>query len=162
MSVEKENFEALKKLLAFKKHEQPPPGYFDSLAGDIRSRLRSGEHRQQDLWTELGEEASWLHRLWAFFSHKPAFAGAFGMLVCGLVVTGVIYSQRVDSTVAMGDEPVSKNLLAEHASAVLQNPLVNSSSTNPVMNTELPGSLFDQIGVVGRPAAVNFAPHTGN
>jgi len=161
MSLETENFEALRKLLAVKKHEAPPPGYFDHLASDIRSRLANGEHRQSDWWREMGEEASWLQRLWASLAERPAFAGAFGMMVCGLVLGGFYFSQKPEVENATATLAESFKMQAP-SSAPLQvgqvpNPQVlASSSTNPVMAVPTGASVFDQIGVQGQAAPVSF------
>jgi len=161
MSAEQENFEALRKLLVLKKHEQPPPGYFDQFASEVRSRLAAGEHRQTNLWRELGDEASWLQRLWAAFADKPALAGAFGMAVCALMLSGIYLSQK--------PEPVADTVVAEAwqlpAPAGVSQPGMPSaaqtllaSSTNPVPAVPVGGSLFDRVGIPLQTAPVNFQP----
>jgi hypothetical protein len=162
MSTEPDNFEPLRRLLALKRHEQPPPGYFEQLSSEIHARLLTGEHRQTDWWQELGDEASWLQRFWAALSAKPALAGAFGLVVCSLVLTGIYYSQETQMLTTAASptvetwkpEPQTHPLVLSDSSPAKTD--VSSSSTNPVLNTG--PSLFDQIGVVGRPATVNFSP----
>jgi len=147
MSVEPENFESLRKLLALKKHEVPPPGYFDHLAGDVRTRLRGGEHLKTDLWEQLGEEASWVQRFWAALAVKPALATACGVGVCGLVLTGVYFAQdpTVESGFAQQDQPAFATLSPQN------------SSTNPAIALPVGPTLFDQLP--NQPVApVNFAP----
>ena len=88
MSQDTENFDSLRRLLAIKRHEQPPPGYFHSFSGEVIVRIRAGD---------LGEDAhgyvwqmGWLQRVWAAFEARPALAGALGLAICSLVVFGVI------------------------------------------------------------------------
>lgn len=165
MSKQTEEFTELRRLLALKRHETPSQGYFDGLASEIRARLAAGEHRQTDLWRQVGEEASWLQRLWATFAAKPALAGAMGMAVCGLMVAGVYYSQEPELgvsptavTVADGWKlaPAPVSPLAN--SHVAQKQMLVNSSTNPVLNVPVGGSLFDKIGGPGQTAPVSFQP----
>lgn len=163
MSTETENFEALRKLLALKKHEAPPPGYFDQFAGEIRSRLAAGEHRQTDLWREIGDEASWLQRLWDMFAAKPALAGAFGMAVCALMLSGIYFSQSPEAGPGGVAVAESWKLTTPAVSPLTsgQSPqaqLLAASSTNPVLAVPVGGSLFDRIGVAGQPAPASFQP----
>jgi hypothetical protein len=165
MSAESENFEALRKLLAVKRHEIPPPGYFEQFAGEVRARLRSGEHHQEDLWRELGDEASWLQRLWNTLANRPALAGACGMLLCGAVlIAGIYYSQVSESE--MKSQPLAQGLNLPAPSTVAESlalgqtpPAAVASSTNPVMSATAPAGLFEQIPGQARP--VDFSPATG-
>jgi hypothetical protein len=96
MNPEQDNFESLRRLLALKRHEVPPPGYFQDFSGQIIARIRAGEQVDRSgFWESLSWEAPWLQRLWSAFETKPIFAGALGMVVCGFLVTGVVYSQRL-------------------------------------------------------------------
>ena len=152
MSVEQENFESLKKLLALKRHEVPPPGYHEQFASEIRARSMAGEHHQSDLWRELGDEASWLQRMWQLFSDRPTLAGAFGMAVCALALTGIYFVQKpaaddgLMATTLTAPAPVS---LASGGSVV-----PSASSTNPISAAN---SLFNTIGVP-QTAPVSFTP----
>jgi hypothetical protein len=42
MNSAPEEFEALKQLLSLKRHEEPPPGYFDQLPRRIQARIQAG------------------------------------------------------------------------------------------------------------------------
>ena len=48
MSEKNNNFKQLKQLLKLKRHEIPPPGYFNHFSGDVISRLRAGESGQPE------------------------------------------------------------------------------------------------------------------
>src|SRR5438067_12240806 len=93
MIPETENFEQLRRLLALKRHEQPPPGYFNNFSAQVIARIKAGEQAEDSFG--IGQwfwGSAWLQRLWSAIETKPALAGAFGVLVCGLLLSGVIYS----------------------------------------------------------------------
>jgi hypothetical protein len=52
MNSDPSDFEALRKLMALKRHEQPPPGYFSRLPDKIILRLERGEG-QLGFWEKL-------------------------------------------------------------------------------------------------------------
>ncbi len=43
MNENEQNFDELKRLLKLKRHEVPPPGYFNNFSGEVISRIRAGE-----------------------------------------------------------------------------------------------------------------------
>jgi hypothetical protein len=89
MNPDSENFDSLRQLLALKRHEIPPPGYFDRFSRDVMARIKSG-----DTGDELGATDSWLQRLLGVFNVKPVFAGAFGTVVCAFMISGIISSEQ--------------------------------------------------------------------
>jgi hypothetical protein len=96
MSQEQNEFEQLRRLLALKRHEQPPPGYFEHFSQSVIVRIRmEARHPASEESSPLGRFLNF----WRTFEVKPAFAGAFGLAVCGLLVVGVVYSEStsVDS-----------------------------------------------------------------
>ncbi len=97
MNSEQNNFQQLRRLLALKRHEQPPPGYFHDFSRQVIARIVAGEQADSGgVLDSLSWEAPWLQRLWSLFENKPALAGAFGVLVCGLLISGVIYSETME------------------------------------------------------------------
>ena len=89
MNANPENFDALRKLLVLKRHELPPPGYFDRLPGLIMARLERGE-----------EKPTFWSRFLAGFILRPAFAYTLGLVFCGALATGVSYALRLQPTQA--------------------------------------------------------------
>ena len=130
MNPEPENMEALRRLLAVKRHERPPPGYFDRFSGQVIARIRAGERAPDSFWERLLFEASWLRQIWAAFETKPILAGAFGATVCGLITTGFFFSDR------------SSNLQSATLSALSPN-----GNQPPIVQvaTPVPGSIFGQV-----------------
>ncbi|HLX69574.1 MAG TPA: hypothetical protein VKV04_08100 [Verrucomicrobiae bacterium] len=139
MNPESENFDSLRRLLALKRHEVPPPGYFNRFSRDVMARIKVG-----DGGDAIGAELPWFQRVFGMFELKPMFAGAFGMTVCALLISGVVSSESGSSPVATVETPESSR-----ASFVFD-------STRPAMGTDAkdvsfaPGntnpvvSLFDQ------------------
>jgi len=82
MNPDSENFEALRKLMALKRYEQPPPGYFDQLHTRIILRL---EDVEPTFW----------ERMAGVFVLRPAMAYALGLAFCGSVATGFIYALQI-------------------------------------------------------------------
>lgn len=97
MSQDTENFESLRRLLALKRYEQPPPGYFNNFSSQVIARIQLGEMGEARAFSRRAMwETGWLQRIWAAFEAKPILAGAFAMVVFGLLITGVIYSEKTD------------------------------------------------------------------
>jgi hypothetical protein len=146
MNPEKENFEPLCRLLKLKRHEQPPPRYFNDFSSQVVARIRAGDagHREAVL-----DNGSWLMKLWSFIDSKPMVPGAVGVAFCVLLVFGAVYTEK--STSAPGPDiiaqpvPMAQDLI----SSLNRNPSesrsvpVAFSNTTPVIR--LDGSLFDQV-----------------
>ncbi len=96
MSQDTQDFESLRRLLALKRYEQPPPGYFNNFSIEVIARIKAGEGARESVLERLFWEAPWLQRLWTALETKPIMAGAFGATVCALLVAGVVYSDRPD------------------------------------------------------------------
>src|SRR5438105_2359061 len=86
METEHDSFEQLRKLLALKRHELPPPRYFHEFSGQVIARLHA---------LETAQPVSWRQRLGLDFDFKPAMMGAFGVVVCGLLLIGVLTSMAM-------------------------------------------------------------------
>jgi hypothetical protein len=84
MNSDPNDFEALRKLIALKRHEQPPPGYFNRLPDRIAARLERGE----------GQLGFW-ERVLGSFTFRPAFVYGFSMAALSALTLSVIYSVRV-------------------------------------------------------------------
>jgi len=149
MSPDSQDFEALRRLLALKRYEQPPPGYFVYFSRRVVARIEAGARGDDPSWLHsLFAEASWLQRFWAALETKPVLVGAFGALVCGLFISGMIYSQgsalAADSQNApqFADifQPLSRPAVG--TLTVLSEPF-RSASTEPMLFPQQRGSLFD-------------------
>jgi hypothetical protein len=147
MNSEPENFEQLRRLLIVKRHEQPPPGFFDDFSRRVIARIEAGEWGDQAVG--LGRmfwKTPWLQRWLSALEEKPALAGAFSLSVCGLLLAGIICS-------VAPAEPGGPNLLGGSQSlAVMAVPRaaepspVFVSSTNGLMPGPLQDSLFGPLG----------------
>src|SRR6516162_5777774 len=88
MNPENENFEQLRRLLALKRHEQPPPGYFHNFSGQVIARIKAGERGDRTL------DRSWLQKFFSILEAKPVYAGAFGAAVCAILISGIFNSEE--------------------------------------------------------------------
>ncbi|HEX4646913.1 MAG TPA: hypothetical protein VH598_15020 [Verrucomicrobiae bacterium] len=145
-----QEFEQLRRLLKLKQYEQPPPGYFDHFAGEVRARLEEA-HEALPIWERLFVEAPWLKRILLRLETQPAFAGAFGAVICGLLLFGVVYSQSIDSDtdsttpLAVDSRPAGALALnAKSSMSLMDNHALPAvSSTNAILNAGLGISPFD-------------------
>lgn len=88
-----EDFEQLRNLLALKRYEVPPPGYFNSLPRKVMTRVEM---------TELGIYSTWWEWVVARFDAKPVLACAYGFAVSGLLLLGFRLSQQFEQEIATG------------------------------------------------------------
>jgi len=163
MNTESENFESLQRLLALKRHELPPPGYFNNFSREVIGQIRAGSKT-----ATATDGFSWLRRLWSALEAKPALAGTLGVAVCcGLLVVGVLYSEKMDEAVAA----TAPNGLAENNSWVpsmsggssaltFNNQTGNQTpfgfSNNGIMVAPPADSLFNRFQIQVAPAGLNF------
>jgi hypothetical protein len=129
MNSDSENFEQLRRLLALKRHEQPPPGYFDGLSRDVIARIKAGDQGQ-------GNADGWMHWLWTLLEAKPMFAGAFGAAICAVLVSGILNSEEPGIVAAPGSpaaaHPNNPFGLAAAPVMALNDSSEGQLTTNPV------------------------------
>jgi hypothetical protein len=81
MSENENNFEALRHLLALKRHEVPPPGYFENFSDGVLARIHA---------SDAVRELPWLLRVLQAFESRPAFPVAFASTLCFLLLFGIV------------------------------------------------------------------------
>ncbi len=96
MNENKNDFDALRQLLKLKRHETPPPGYFNNFSDQVITQIRSGKTDNVRAAKQISG-TSWLSNFFQLFELKPAFAGAFASALCLLLIFGVVYADRPDS-----------------------------------------------------------------
>ena len=98
MSTENQDqdFEKLQQLLKLKRHESPPPRFFNDFSFQVTARIRAGEGvRKIEDFEDVVSQAPWLHRIWKAIEGKPAVSGLFAAAVCGVLIAGIFV---VDNT----------------------------------------------------------------
>lgn len=160
MESSQDDFAALRALLKLKRHEQPPPRYFDDARDQIHHRLRGPEGvRRQSILSLLGFEGSL----------KPAFFYGLGVTCCVGAMYAVVcllaqdppseaggaqaLNLTVPSSLDGASMASSSHLLAPEAKAGEP-----SASTNPVMSA---GGLL-MVPVDGYRLRVTPASYTPN
>jgi hypothetical protein len=77
------DFERLQRLLALKRHESPPPGFFGRFPDQVRARIARAE----------AEPAPWWRQWMEILSFNPAMATAYAAGATLLVVGGFWWSR---------------------------------------------------------------------
>jgi hypothetical protein len=151
MNQDTENFGQLRRLLKIKRYEQPPPGYFNDFSSRVIARIRLGERGEDSAVIErLLWEAPWLQRIWAAFEAKPVLAGAFGLAMCGFLISGVIYSEKGDvqpvalipAAESLPSSTEVANVIAENHPLVARPAALEVSSTNAINPFQMDGPLL--------------------
>jgi hypothetical protein len=140
-----ENFDQLRRLLALKRYEAPPPGYFHSFSGKVMARIEAAE---------AAVAPAWWQKLGFDFNLKPAMVCGLGVVVCGLLSAGVLTS------VVTADQPVAGVGMMEppQGFAIEASPFgemyaaESAESTRPVFAA----TRYDQFGFRAPPASFQF------
>jgi hypothetical protein len=158
MADNTENFESLRRLMALKRHEVPPPGYFDKFSGQVASRLIAGDRGEVESFADrLFGEAPWLRRILQVLDARPLVAAGFGAGVCALLISGFVVAERADvadNSAGPSVYTASVRPPAERSPVAASDPLampVDFSSTNPVAPGA--GALFDQMPMYAQPVS---------
>lgn len=151
MNENEHKFDTVRGLLKLKRHEVPPPGYFNNFSDEVISRIRAGEAAGGRSLTErLQVQAPWLVNLLNLFETKPGVVGAFATSLCLLLLLSVVVGEHSDS--ASKGMMVSSDLAAQSV-----NPLFSAASsvaadesggisvnTNPVISLQPVATFFGQ------------------
>ena len=142
MNENKNNFDSLRRLLALKRHETPPPGYFENFSRDVMASIRAGENSRT---ANVSSQLPWLFRLLSTFEVKPAFAGSFASMLCLLLLLGIVYAERPDGAqqqllpAAEISSPLAMSPSGNFSPMPMEQRVaqtVSISSTNPVFNPQ--------------------------
>ena len=160
MNEHENNFESLRRLLVLKRHETPPPGYFNYFSRQVLQRIRAGDTGKSANWlNELFGQALWLEKLLQAFDVKPVFASAFAGALCLLLFLGIIYAERPEIT----SQPLLQATTAASLAAVSPVSLSQSadqtgivSSTDPVLSLQPVASLFGQQNSLAQPVSFSL------
>jgi len=154
MSETNNNFDDLKQLLKLKRHEIPPPGYFNNFSDEVVSRIRAGEQGGGSSVLEQFQSGSpLLASLLQLVAARPGIIGGMATSVCLLMLIGVLVVDRSESISSPGmDLSMVQTLPSGPASDV--SPALASAtplepadsgitvSTNPVSSLQPVNSLF--------------------
>jgi hypothetical protein len=147
MNENQQNFESLRRLLALKRHEVPPPGYFNNFSRQVIARIRAGEVEDSATrWERLFVGMPWLLKWLQGIETKPVFAGGFATALCLLLLFGAVMAQRPESVAQAFLQPTRET--APFATTIatatpmpptaLEQPvnqiMIADNSTNPVIN----------------------------
>jgi hypothetical protein len=144
MNPTPEDFDALRRLLALKRHEQPPPGYFTRFSDKVIARIEA---------EGLLPQPSWWRRILGTVEIRPLAVLSYGAVVLGLFAVGASVSWYLepDQTapfaitspwVAVSAFPATEDSSLAGVRPALD-PMNASSSVNPVLATSPAHALFD-------------------
>ena len=171
MNQNDQEFEQVKRLLKLKRHEVPPPGYFNHFSSGVISRIRAGEAlRSQSLAERLQNEAGWFRRWLRIFETRPGMVGGFATSLCLLLLLTVVFTEHSEVapnnllTISAPTAP-SQSPIATPASAPLfaSTPPAQPSggimiSTNPEASLQPNPMLFGQPASASLFQTASFAP----
>jgi hypothetical protein len=130
MNSSPENQDLIRKLLAIKRYEQPPPGYFESFSHKVIARIEA---------PSTSAALPWWRQWFAGLAEQPLLASTYGMLFAGLLVVAVGLAQSSteedpDLSLAVGLSPLgsySYSLMDDAAPSEIPLRPVSENSTLP-------------------------------
>ena len=138
-SQPQDEFARLRQLLALKRHEQPPPGYFQHFSPQVMARIQAAEG---------DAESVWILRFWKALTTRPLWTGLAAAGACGVLVGGLMLLRAPD--------PVAINTLLP-AGANL------SGLASPVGGLNTPAGFAEQLAQGGSaPPATASEPNSTN
>jgi hypothetical protein len=164
MAERPQDFERIQKLLALKRHEQPPSIYFYDFSDRVVAQLHT---------LDSAPPLSWWQRLGLDFDPKLALVCALGVAISGLLLAGMLTSMQLAETSVAEFRPFNDNPMDPVEPVVLSppgSPLVVAglnltpiarpeevpASTAPVMSAVSASSPFNQLGVQARKVGFTF------
>ena len=155
MNADPNEFETLRKLMALKRHEQPPPEYLSGLPDTIIHRIEQGECR-----------LTLLDKISGKFAMRPTLVYACGLTVCGALGLSVVYLARqgMKQAATVPNDLAARIPVLDHTYATQLEPVTAPihvanwlGNTNPTSDSGPLLSLF------GSPhATVQVSYHSGN
>jgi hypothetical protein len=154
MNSEQEDFNQLRRLLKLKRHELPPPGYFNNFSSKVIARIEAGPARPDNLVEWLYLRMPWLQGVVASLA-TPKAAWACAITASALLISGLMSTETTNEFALSADNSMGVSAAAEATSPALNATVNNTAAVNTSSN-ELGGSLFDQIRPETTP--VNWQP----
>jgi hypothetical protein len=134
ISDNENDFEALRRLLALKRHEIPPPGYFENFSDNVIARIQAGEDVR---------ELPWLLRLLHVFETRPAYPMAFASSLCLFLLFGIVSVQQTPGVATGFAQNSFGTGVNANASERDNGQLMAFASTNSPVNFSGNASLFN-------------------
>jgi|SRR5450756_19273 len=167
MNQSENNFKDLKNLLKLKRHEVPPPGFFNQFSDGVIARIREGESRGAGSFAErLNDSAPWLVRFLRIFEAKPGVIGGFATSLCLLLLFGVVLAERSESgpqNILTASSGQADSLVSSPSLASATTPEFGSADGGIAISTN--ASLQPVASVFGQPSgaaslfqSASFAP----
>jgi hypothetical protein len=151
-SENSENFEALRKIMAVKRHEHPPTGYMHYLPRRIITRIEHGEG-QLTFWEKVSSA----------FTLRPGVAYAFGLTVCGAVAMSAFYTVHRETIQALNPSTPGLALrgmtpMESSSGQIFQNPPLHVATWLGNTNFAGPSSEPSLFGPVGHAFPASYEP----
>jgi hypothetical protein len=139
MSENEQDFEALRRLLALKRHEVPPPGYFEDFSSNVVARIRAGE---------AAARMPWFLRFLQAFEARPAYPVAFASSLCMLLLFGIVTVEQ---------NPSISPVFADQAGASAFSVAAQGSDSQSLLAiaTNSPANLSDNTSLFGSSSQPN-------
>jgi hypothetical protein len=151
MDAENQNFDTLRRALALKRHEAPPPRYFNELPGRVLSRLSEPQQT---------EPVPFFVQLKDFFTRRPILSTGAGVCAgfAGLGLLALTFMQEAEdhgASFAIKPAAISDQMAVpnpqDHSSLFGSAPI---ASTNEAPVTDI----FNQFKVDTAPVSVPVSP----